>query len=252
MRLSLFILLLFSVCMVIVPGCGPRDKGVTMPVYDDALLQQIRTAASAIPGELPTQINYLKYAASIRPWKEVVDGGSNDACTMARTAFQVQYAGGWVMVDAGMDRAVHHFFEQEKPQPFDDAGAEKVARAVQQARLVVVTHEHGDHVGGVVRNTNPQIMGKTILTKDQVATLINDPQMPEIKLTEAQSKQYMVVDFDGVLAVAPGMVLIKAPGHTKGEIMVYTRLQNGKEYIFTGGCILELPGNNRKAFEASE
>lgn len=46
-----------------------------------------------------------------------------------------------------MDRAVHHFFEQEKPQPFDDAGAEKVARAVQQARMskdkitILVSHD---------------------------------------------------------------------------------------------------------------
>ena len=42
------------------------------------------------------------------------------------------------------------------------------------------------------------------------------------------SHQYMVVDFESILPVAPGIVLIKAPGHTKGEIMVYARLQNGK------------------------
>jgi hypothetical protein len=28
--------------------------------------------------------------------------------------------------------------------------------------------------------------------------------------------------------------MIKAPGHTNGEIMIYTKLQNGREYLFTG------------------
>lgn len=233
MKVSVYKIVL-PVGLVLMIGCKPKEGAVEMPVYDNALLQQIRMAAAVIPGDLPTQINYLKYAASIRQWKDVLEDGSNDACTMARTAFQVQYAQGWVMVDAGMDRAVHHFFEKERPQPFDDAGAEKVARAVQQARLVLITHEHGDHVAGVVRNANPQITGKTILTKEQVESLVNHPQMPEIKLTEAQSRAYMVVDFASILPVAPGMVLIKAPGHTNGEIMVYAKLQNGREYIFTG------------------
>ena len=65
-------------------------------------------------------------------------------------------------------------------------------------------------------------------------TLINNPQTPEIKLDEARSKEYMIVDIQSVLPVAPGLVLIKAPGHTPGELMVYAKLQNGKEYIFTG------------------
>jgi glyoxylase-like metal-dependent hydrolase (beta-lactamase superfamily II) len=67
-----------------------------------------------------------------------------------------------------------------------------------------------------------------------VNTLINNPQTPEIKLDEARSKEYMIVDIQSVLPVAPGLVLIKAPGHTPGELMVYAKLQNGKEYIFTG------------------
>ncbi|MEP6595627.1 MAG: MBL fold metallo-hydrolase, partial [Ginsengibacter sp.] len=140
----------------------------------------------------------------------------------------------YVMVDAGMDKAVHHFFEKNSAQPFDDAKANLVATAVQQAKLILITHEHGDHVAGVIRNANNTIPAKTILTKQQVHTLVNNPQMPEIKLDETKSKEYIVTDFESVLPVAPGIVLIKAPGHTEGEIMIYTKLQNGKEYIFTG------------------
>lgn len=205
-----------------------------MPDFDDALVQKIRTAATLIPGDMPLRINYLKYAASVRKWKDLVEDGSDDAATMARTAFQVEYAQGTVMVDAGMDRQVHHFFEKDGPQPFNDSSASLVAQAVQQARLIVITHEHGDHVANVVRLGNSSIPAKTILTREQANTLTNEPQMPEIKLDKEKSKQYIIADFESVLPVAPGMVLIKSPGHTKGEIMIYTKLQDGREFIFAG------------------
>jgi len=220
--------------MLLFTACGSKQNKPEVPEYNDALVQKIRTAATVIPGELPLSINYIKYAASIRKWKDVIEDGSDDACTIARTAFQIKYGQGYVMVDAGMDRAVHHFFEKDSPQPFDDAKANAVATAAQQAKLILITHEHGDHVAGVIRNANNTVPSKTILTRQQVNTLINNPHMPEIKLDETKSKEYIVTDFESVLPVAPGIVLIKAPGHTNGEIMIYTKLQNGREYIFTG------------------
>jgi len=230
--------LVFALTVIILAGiigCETKtDAKVEAPVYDDALLAKVRSAAAAIPGELPVGINYLKYAASIRKWKDLIAGGSDDNATMGRTAFQIEFSQGFIMVDAGMDRAVHHFFEKAGPQPFDDSAANRVALAVQQAKLIVVTHEHGDHVSGVIRNANNAVPGKTILTKEQVNSLINTPQTPEIKLDPNRSKEYIVVDIESVLPVAPGVVLIKAPGHTPGELMVYAKLQNGKEFIFTG------------------
>lgn len=226
-------------------SCGGKNK-MAAPDYDEALLQRIRAAAAAVPGPMPVHINYQKYASSIRKWSEVVEDGGDDPATIARTAFQIVYPDGFIMVDAGMDRAVHHFFEKESPQPYDDTLAAKVAQAVQSAKMVLITHEHGDHVAGVIRNAGNTLPAKTILTKEQVATLVNEPQMPEIKLDEAKSREYIVVDFTSILPVAPGVVLIKAPGHTNGEIMIYTRLQNGKEYIFTGDVSWSFKGVQEK------
>ena len=235
MKRSLILLVALGLLLISTIGCNnqPAEK-VQAPAYDEALLTKVRAAAMAIPGDLPVAINYLKYAASIRKWKDLIEGGSEDNATMARTAFQIEYPLGFLMVDAGMDRAVHHFFEKSGPQPFVDSAANKVALAVQQAKLILVTHEHGDHIGGAIRNANNSIPPKTILTREQVNTLINKPQTPEIKLDEKRSTEYMVVDVESVLSVAPGVVLIKAPGHTAGELMIYAKLQNGKEYIFTG------------------
>lgn len=220
--------------IMLLTACGKKQAKLSSPEYNDALLQKVRTAASVIPGEMPEAINYIKYAASIRKWKEIVEGGGEDDGSMARTAFQINYRDSYIMVDAGMDRAVHSFFEKEAPQPFNDSMANRVSEALQQARLILITHEHGDHVAGVVRNANNTIAAKTILTTEQANTLINDPQMPEIKLDADKRSEYIITEFESVLPVAPGVVLIKAPGHTNGELMVYAKLKNGKEYIFSG------------------
>jgi glyoxylase-like metal-dependent hydrolase (beta-lactamase superfamily II) len=232
--------------VLLLMACNGNKEKTSAPIYNDVLLQKIRAAATSVPGQLPLSINYLKYAASIRKWNKVIEGGGDDACTMARTAFQIAYPEGFIMVDAGMDRAVHHFFEKESPQPFDDTLAAKVATAVQGAKMILITHEHGDHVAGVIRNANNTVPSKTLLTKEQVNSLINDPQMPEIKLDEERSRQYIIAEFESVLPVAPGVVLIKAPGHTRGEIMIYTLLQNGKEYIFTGDVTWSFKGVQEK------
>ena len=246
----LFFTVIALVLILVSCNNGKSDQ-VEAPNYDDALLVKIRASAMAIPGELPIAINYLKYAESIRKWKDLIEDGSNDNAVMARTAFQIQYPQGFVMVDAGMDRAVHHFFEKDGPQPFDDSAANQVAMAVQQARLILITHEHGDHIAGIIRNANNSIPPKTILTTEQVNSVVNKPQMPEIKMDQERSKEYIVVEFSSILPVAPGVVLIKAPGHTPGEIMIYTRLQNGKEYIFTGDVSWTYKGVEEKKMKPS-
>lgn len=239
-------LVLYVIPLLLLAGCGGKQKKTAMPDYDDALLLKVRNAALTIPGSLPEGINYIKYAASIRKWKDIVEDGGNDDATMARTAFQISYPDGYIMVDAGMDRAVHHFFEKESAQPFDDSLANKVSEALQDARLVLITHEHGDHVAGVIRNANNTLAGKTVLTKEQADVLTNEPQMPEIKLDDSKRNQYIIADFETILPVAPGVVLIKAPGHTSGEIMIYTKLKNGKEYIFAGDVSWSFKGVEEK------
>jgi len=227
-------IILLALFISAISSCKTKEQKVEMPEYNDALVQKIRSAAATIPGDFPVAVNYVNYAASLRKWSDLIENGSNDPATMARTVFQLQYPQGYIMVDAGMDRQVHHFFEKESPQPFNDSAAAQVAQAVQQAKLILITHEHGDHVAGAIRNTDVAIANKTILTTQQASTLVNDPQMPEIKLDENRKKQFIITDFESVLPVAPGVVLIKAPGHTKGEIMIYAKLQDGKEFIFAG------------------
>lgn len=58
--------------------------------------------------------------------------------------------------------------------------------------------------------------------------------MHEIKLSKEQTNQFNLINFREYLSIAPGVVLIKAPGHTASEIMIYVKLKNQKQYIITG------------------
>ena len=203
--------------------------------YPDNFLDRVRQAADDIPGAPPESINFIKFAESHRTYAAVIDGGSDEPFVSARTAFQVVYPGGTVMIDAGMDEAVHRFYGFGRDEPYWQDRNDRIQAALSAANLIVVTHEHGDHVAGVLRSPDRDaIAARTILTEAQVRTLTTAPQLPEIRITEQQARDYLVVDYRDYLPVAPGMVLIEAPGHTPGHQMVYVRLAQGTEYVFIG------------------
>jgi glyoxylase-like metal-dependent hydrolase (beta-lactamase superfamily II) len=217
----------------------PQDAGA----YSPDLLARVRVAATIVPGAQPSLINYVKFAESHRPLADIIEGGSQANYVSARTAFQVVYPSGWAMIDSGMDQAVHKFFGFGRVEPYWPERNAAVQEALRNASLVVVTHEHGDHVAGVIRSDwRKEIAAKTLLTREQVRTLTSSPQMPEIGLTPEAARDYVVVDYDSYLPVAPGIVLIKAPGHTPGHQMIYARLDSGREYLFIGDVAWTLAG----------
>ena len=210
--------------------------------YPGDLLERLRQAADDLPGAPPETINYIKIAESHRTYAAVIDGGSDEPFVSARTAFQVVYPDGSVMIDAGMDEEVHRFYGFGREEPYWQDRNDRVQAALSAANLVMVTHEHGDHVAGVLRSPDRDVIAaKTILTEAQARTLTTAPQLPEIRITEQQARDYLVVDYRLYLPVAPGVVLIKAAGHTPGHQMVYVRVAEGTEYVFIGdiGWLIE-------------
>jgi glyoxylase-like metal-dependent hydrolase (beta-lactamase superfamily II) len=224
----------------ILGSCIPSVRAETLVPdvphpYAADLLERVRTAARAVPGPLATNINFMKIAESHRPLSEIIEGGSPQDYVSARTAFQVVFPGGTVMIDAGMDETVHKFFGFGRVEPYWPDRNALLQQALKAAKLIVITHEHGDHVAGVIRSASrEELAAKTLLTRTQVQTLTTYPQMPEIRLTPEMARSYIVIDYESYLPVAPGMVLIKAPGHTPGHQMVYVRLASEREYLFIG------------------
>jgi glyoxylase-like metal-dependent hydrolase (beta-lactamase superfamily II) len=208
-----------------------------------ANLDDIRRVASLVPGRRPLRLNFLKFAESRRTKNFSVKDAPTTPSVQARTAFQVVYPDATVMVDAGMDLTVHKFFGRGVEEPYFPDAARQVEQAVNRARLIVVTHEHGDHVAGVVHSAAAaQLAPKTILTRTQVQSLMTSPQMPEIRLSDDLARRFVVIDYDTYYPLAPGMALIKAGGHTPGSQMVYVALDSGREYLLIGDATWHMDG----------
>jgi Cft2 family RNA processing exonuclease len=88
-------------------------------------------------------------------------------------------------------------------------------------------------VAGVINSPSiDRLTGKTLLTKAQVQTLMETPQIASLKLSQEKAQKFRAFDYDNYFVFAPGMVLLKSPGgHTHGSQMVYLTTQEGKEYI---------------------
>lgn len=196
-------------------------------------LSVIRGLARVLPGTLPNAVNGIRVAASVRPRKFVIEGGDDTPVTMPRTAFQVVYPDCTVMIDSGLDQSTHDSFASDgKTEPYYPENFAKLRQALDQARLIVLTHFHADHVGGVVTAPNArELAGKTIVSTETAKYLVNAPHRPHLKLNEEQIRDYILLDYAQYYPVAPGVVLIKATGHSPDHQMVFIRLACGRELL---------------------
>lgn len=228
-----------TIALISVFGVRAQDKA---PFWS-ADLNQIRQTARTIPGARPLRVNVLKFAESRRTKNFSVKGMPTEPSVQARTVYQVVYPDGYIMIDSGMDPQVHKFFGRGVEEPYFPEAATQVERALRGARSIVMTHEHGDHVAGVIRTPFfAELASKTIVTRTQVQTLLTNPQMPEIRLTPEMAAHYIVIDYERNFPVAPGFVLIKAPGHTPGSQMIYLVLQSEREYVLAGDVAWHMDG----------
>lgn len=193
-------------------------------------LATLRRLAALIPGPLPVAINGVRFAASIRPRKFVIEGGDETPVTMPRTAFQLVYPDGTIMLDAGMDRATHDSFGEGEPFYPDEFA--KLQRALDAARLIVLTHYHADHVAGVLQAPNfVELARKTIVTPRTRDLMMNAPHRPHLRLSEERAREFIVLDYNSYYPAAPGLVLFKAAGHSPDMQMAYIRLRSGAEFL---------------------
>lgn len=219
----------------------PDSGRVQGSPYTDALLTKVRAAARSVPGDLPRELRYLKFGEFRAPLGAFIENGGDSLVVVAVPVFQVRYPRGWIMIDAGMNRDV------DTSITFWPEQFARVQQALQYANLIVVTHEHHDHVAEVVRTATPDLIApRTLLNRAQVQTLLDRPNSPLIRLTPARALQYLVLDYDPLYPVAPGLVLINAPGHTPGSQMVYVRLASGGEALFIGDIVWMMAGLERR------
>jgi len=196
-----------------------------------------------IPGARALRVNVIKFAESRRTKNFAVKGQPAEPSVQARTAYQIVFADRTIMVDTGMDLATHKFFGRGVEEPYFPEQEARVAQALLRAKAIIVTHEHGDHIAGLIKSPDfAELAPKAVLTQAQVETLLKAPQIPELKPTVEMASRLRVVDYTATMAFAPGVVLIKAPGHTPGSQMIYVALQSGKELLLAGDVAWHMDG----------
>jgi glyoxylase-like metal-dependent hydrolase (beta-lactamase superfamily II) len=185
-------------------------------------------------------LHFLTFAEAEARRSGGVAGGDSSHVVIAFPVFQIRFAERWIMVDAGFERTLwNEFSGSDRPVVYWQDRYDRVLAALRDADRIVVTHEHWDHAAGVQRGPQlAQVVAKTLLTPVQLQTLV-DPPAPQhyVRLDSALVSRYPTVEYDLVYALAPGVVLIKAPGHTPGAQLIYLQLASGRELLLVGDLV---------------
>ncbi len=206
---------------------------LAQPLAAQPELMAARGLVHAVPGNLPTAVGYVTIAQDSWLLSSAVEGAPGTKVPLPTPLFQVRFADGWIMVDAGMDRELAAG-AKDASQFFDDRYTSAVA-ALKGANVIVVTHEHYDHVGLSAHSAvADELAPKTMLTRAQMESLLHNSKMTLIPFDSTRAGRYIVFDYDRELPIAPGVVLIKAPGHTPGSQVIYVKLATGREVILAG------------------
>jgi glyoxylase-like metal-dependent hydrolase (beta-lactamase superfamily II) len=190
-------------------------------------LEALHRAATA-SGPLPEHLEVEKVGEFAFPRTLVVAGDGFSMHRMVLLAHRVVWPDHSLLIDTAMSSAAAGVLPGGK---FDQASFARVEKAMTQAKDIVFTHEHSDHVGGVASAPDFGAIAKqTHLTREQVTS----PNLVRKDFAPGTLERLVPLDYQGLYAVAPGVVLQKAPGHSVGSQLIYVELANGARFIFVG------------------
>ena len=225
--------------------------------YSDALLPRIRTAARSIPGPRPRELRYAAVGEARPRLNVFVAGADTQRVTSVFPVFQIRFADRWIMVDAGLDSAaLIQYYGSMAGVAYSQTSYDSLQLALRDADAIVLTHEHFDHANGVQHGPYfKQVASRTILTNAQLLSWVTPPARAFFALSADSASGFRTIDYDLVHALAPGVVLIKAPGHSPGAQFVYVRLADDREVLLVGDLVWMMPGltlNRQKPQAASD
>ena len=232
-----FLKILLGILVVLLAAGGGAFLWLTareeVPAETDYVisLEELRSLAGSLPGAKPKEIRSALVAETFLPRAALFAGESFEPHPMVHQVFQVLYpeGGGYLLIDAAFPEA--KLAQMGDGGKYHAAAFAEVLAALRGAKQIFVTHEHFDHLGGVAAAPAPEsLVGRLRLTREQLgnAKAADDAALPEAL------RRMAPLDYERVLAVAPGVVLQKAPGHTPGSQLVYVQTADGLEYLFIG------------------
>jgi glyoxylase-like metal-dependent hydrolase (beta-lactamase superfamily II) len=201
--------------------------------------------------QLPTGVTHRSAGFAYR-------GGSfSDRRDFAMTAVLVRHPRGDVLIDTGFGRDIDAHF-QLMPAPFRAVTSfEKLRSAAEQLdaagydraklRGILLTHAHWDHVSGI-----PDFAGVPVLVTPEEHRFIADGGALTAVARSFEGARYEEYGFDGEpylgfpeshdLHGDGAIVVVPAPGHTPGSVIVFVTPPGERRYAFIGDLAWQREG----------
>jgi glyoxylase-like metal-dependent hydrolase (beta-lactamase superfamily II) len=191
-------------------------------------ISQVRQLAASMPGDKPNSVQVERVALFRFPATAVVAGDGWQMRDLPVYSYRIAYPQTSIIVDTALSKETGG----NSLVSFDAEAYSRMQAAMRQASLILITHEHMDHIGGLTAFPDfPAILHAVRLNRDQMS---HPELMAPAKFADHALDGLSPLDYEKYLAISPGVVLIKAPGHTPGSQMVYVETAVGTEFLLIG------------------
>lgn len=206
--------------------------------------------------QLPTGVTHRSASFAYR-------GGSFfDRRDFSMTALLVKHPQGDLLIDTGFGchvdtqiRTMPLFFRAGTSYLWTRSASEQLDAAGynrKNLRAILLTHAHWDHVSGV-----PDFPETPVWVTSEELRFINDGGWLTALIRSFPGVRYVEYEFEGGVYLGfPGshdvygdgaIMIVPAPGHTPGSVVVFLTLPNGKRYAMIGDIAWQREGVvNRK------
>ena len=218
-------LLVMGLGLVVFCCSSPRMSEGARPWFD---LEEIR----AIAGEtgLPDRVDAIEVVASSAPRFFLTGALSLETVRTPGVVYRVVWPSRSGVVDGAND-AEHQITPWAT---FDREAWGSSQAAMREAAWILVTHEHEDHVSGILASPSfEDIADRVHLTPAQMGSRWARGS----GLTDERRSLLTPWVCDGPTRMDAGVVVIPAAGHTPGSQMIYVRLSDGTELLLAGDVV---------------
>lgn len=230
-RLNVLLLVLLTMIgapylwlFVLTPTREVRPQSVNMT--------ELRGLAATRLGPRPDGVELTVVGWRLVPANVYAAGAGMKRKLLAAISFRLPVAGsGPVIIDTGMSRKLAAKASFNRFLPSRQAAVDADLRS---ASLILATSEQPEHLGGLAvfasRPESAVALTRAKLNPDQVPATTADDHIP----WPAGLVLRAGIPGQRAVAVAPGVVVIPAPGPSPGSQMIYVHLNDGREYLFAG------------------